>query len=133
MSRHASIGLASLVAGMTACADGKGPAAPAEKDLAFSFSLPGSIPTKQLVELEIRVTRASLVQYPLTVTFEEAIGDWPYALVATVVLHEPEDTIARISEDAARDPLYRVTVCETGPATRLCVSKTAQVDVLDFP
>ncbi|HYO47353.1 MAG TPA: hypothetical protein VEY33_11780 [Gemmatimonadota bacterium] len=33
----------------------------------------------------------------------------------------------------ARDPLYRVTVCEAGQAAKLCVAKTAQVDVLDFP
>ena len=122
-----------LIAGMAACADAGGPAGPGEKALAFSFSAPVTVPTKQAVDLEIRVTQASLVGYPLTVTFEEANRDQPYALVATVLLRNPEHMIASVSEDAARDPLYRVTVCEAGLAPRLCASKTAQVDVLDYP
>lgn len=133
MSRSARIGILALIAGAAACADAGGPEGPAEKALAFALSAPGSVPTKQAVELEIRVTRASLVHYPLTVTFEEANRSQPYTLVATVLLQKPEDEIARIFEDAARDPLYRVTICEAAPAARLCVSKTAQVDVLDFP
>ena len=122
-----------LVVGIAACADDGGPAGPAEKALSFSLSAPSSVPTKQDVELEIRVTQAALVNYPLTVTFEEANVDQPYALVATVLLRKPEDTIARVSEEAARDPLYRVTICEAGMAAKLCASKTVQVDVLDFP
>jgi hypothetical protein len=51
----------------------------------------------------------------------------------TVLLQKPEDTIARINEEAARDPLYRVTISEAGQAAVLSVSKTVQVDVLDFP
>jgi len=56
-----------------------------------------------------------------------------FALVATVILRNPQDTIASIPEDAARDPLYRVTICEADGAAKLCVERTAQVDVLDFP
>ena len=133
MSRAARIGVLAFLAGAAACADAGGPEGPAEKALAFALSAPGSVPTKQGVELEIRVTRASLVHYPLIVTFEEANRSQPYTLVATVVLQKPEDRIARVFEDAARDPLYRVTICEAAPAAKLCVSKTAQVDVLDFP
>ncbi|HEY7471483.1 MAG TPA: hypothetical protein VIE68_03965 [Gemmatimonadota bacterium] len=128
-----SLWILGFLLGVAACADDGGPAGPGEKALAFSLSAPSSVPTKQGVDLEIRVTRAALVNYPLTVTFEEANQDQPYALVATVLLQKPEDTTASISEDAARDPLYRVTICEAGLAAKLCVSKTAQVDVLDFP
>lgn len=127
------IWMAALLTAIVACADDEGTTGPAEKALAFTLSAPSSVPTKQSVEVEIRITQAALVNYPLSVTFEEANADQPYALVATVVLQKPEDTIARVSEEAARDPLYRVTVCEAGQAARLCVEKTAQVDVLDFP
>jgi hypothetical protein len=122
-----------LTMGIVACADDGDPAGPAEKALEFSLSAPTSVPTKQGVELQIRITQAALVNYPLTVSFEEANQDQPYALVATVQLQKPEDTFARVAEEAARDPIYRVTICEAGLAARLCVSKTTQVDVLDFP
>lgn len=133
MSRVTGIGILALIAVVAACSNAAGPEGPAEKALAFALSAPGSVPTKQAVELEIRVTRASLVHYPLTVTFEEANRSQPYTLVATVVLRNPGDMIARVFEDAARDPSYRVTICESAPAAKLCISKTAQVDVLDFP
>jgi hypothetical protein len=121
-----------LMAG-AACEDENGTTGPAEKELDFTLSAPSSVPTKQQIEIEVHITRASLVNYPLTVTFEEANVDQPYAVVATVLLQKPEDTLARISEEAARDPLYRVTVSEAGQAAVLSVSKTLQVDVLDFP
>jgi hypothetical protein len=128
------IGLVALVAGSVACADDDDPTGPADKVLEFSLSAPSSVPTKQQVEVEIRITQAALVNYPLTVTFEESNVDQPYALVATKILQKPEDTTERISEEAARDPVYRVTVCEAGSeAARLCVEKTVQVDVVDFP
>ena len=57
----------------------------------------------------------------------------PVRMLATSLLQKPEDTVASISEEAARDPLYRVTICEAGQAAKLCVERTAQVDVLDFP
>ena len=126
------IAVAALMAG-AACSDDNGPTDAAEKALAFTLAAPSSVPTKQSVEFEIRVTHAVLVNYPLTVTLEEANADQPYALVATALLQKPEDTIANFSEEAARDPLYRVTICEAGQAAKLCVAKTAVVDVLDFP
>lgn len=116
-----------------ACNDDGVTTGPAGKTLDFTLATPASVPTKQQVEIEARVTQAALVDYPLTVTFEEANTDQPFAVVATVQLNKPEDTIARISEEAARDPLYRVTICEAGAGAKLCASKTAQVDVLDFP
>jgi hypothetical protein len=126
------IAVAVLMAG-GACSDDNGPTDAAEKALAFTLAAPSSVPTKQSVDIEIRVTQAVLVNYPLTVTFEEANADEPYALVATKMLLKPEDTTESISEEAARDPLYRVTICEAGQAAKLCVAKTALVDVLDFP
>lgn len=132
MKPHALVWIAVLLAGLAACSD-DGPAGTAGKELVFVFSAPSSVPTKQSVELEVRVTQASLVNYPLTVTFEEANLDQAFALVAEVLLQKPEDTIATISEEAARDPLYRVTICEAGGAAKLCVERTVQVDVLDFP
>jgi hypothetical protein len=116
-----------------ACSGESGPAGPAEKALAFTLAAPTSVPTKQVVEIEVRVTEARLVNYPLTVTFEEANLNEPYAVVASVLLQKPEDTLARIAEEAARDPLYRVTITEAGGAAVLSVSRTVQVDVLDFP
>jgi len=116
-----------------ACSGEGGPAGPPEKALAFTVAAPSSVPTKQVVEIEVRVTRATLVNYPLTVTFEEANLNEPYALVAAVQLQKPEDTLVRISEEAARDPLYRVTITEAGGAAVLSVTRTVQVDVLDFP
>lgn len=77
--------------------------------------------------------RRTTLAYPMTVTFEEANENQSFALVATVLLQRPEDTIAPIFEEAARDPLYRVTICEAGQTAKLCVERTAQVDVLDFP
>ena len=132
MKHTSCIWVAALLAGLAGCSDDDDPAGPANKEIAFSFTAPPSVPTKQLVQLEIRVTEAALVNYPLTVTFEEANEGQTFAVVATVLLQKPEDTIARISEEAARDPLYRVTICEAGGAA-LCVQRTAQVDVLDFP
>ena len=133
MRLRSLVWIMALLAGIAACADDDGPAGPEEKALLFSFSAPPSIPTKQLVELQVQVTEAALVNYPLTVTFEEANEDQTFELVATVLLQKPEDTTATISEEAARDPLYRVTICEAGQAAKLCVERTAQVDVLDFP
>ncbi|HJU85999.1 MAG TPA: hypothetical protein VJ788_01350 [Gemmatimonadota bacterium] len=122
-----------LAVGAAACSDDGGPAGLEEKELAFTVSAPSTIPTKQVVDLQAQVTRATRVDYPLTVTFEEANQNQTFAPVATLLLRKPEDTIAAISEDAARDPLYRVTICEAGQAARLCVERTVQVDVLDFP
>ena len=133
MKRTACVWLAALLAGLAGCGDDDGPAGIDSKALAFSFSAPQSVPTKQLVDLEVRVTEARLVNYPLTVTFEEANDEQSFEVVATVLLQKPEDTIATISEEAARDPLYRVTICEAGGAAHLCVERTAQIDVLDFP
>lgn len=133
MKRTACVWIAALVAGLAGCSDDDGPTGNGTKALVFSFTAPQSVPTKQLVDLEVRVTEARLVNYPLTVTFEEANEDQTFEVVATVLLQKPEDTIATISEEAARDPLYRVTVCEAGGAAHLCVERTAQVDVLDFP
>lgn len=118
---------------VVACDDDGGATGPAEKALDFTLSAPAQIPTKGFVDIEARVTEAVLVNYPLTVTFEEANQDQSYAVINTVLLQKPEDTIARSYEDAARDPLYRVTICEAGQTARLCASKTALVDVLDFP
>lgn len=133
MKHRTWIWMAIVMAVAAGCADDGGTTGPAEKALAFTLAAPSSVPTKQQVEIEIRITAAALVNYPLTVTFEEANADQPYALVATVLLQKPEDTIASVSEEAARDPLYRVTICEAGQAAKLCVEKTAHVDVLDFP
>ena len=133
MKHTTLVWIAALLAGIAGCSDDDGPAGPAGKELIFVLSAPSSVPTKQLVQIEARVTEAALVNYPLTVTFEEANEDQTFAVVATVLLQKPEDTIARISEEAARDPLYRVTICEAGGAAQLCVERTAQVDVLDFP
>lgn len=134
MRRALWLGLAVAVfVGAAGCDGEAGTTGPAEKSLEFTLAVPGSIPTKEVIEIEVRVTQAALVNYPLTVTFEEANTDQPYAVIGTVLLQKPEDTIVRISEDAARDPLYRVTICEAGQAARLCVSRTALVDVLDFP
>ena len=132
MKHTTLVWIAALLAGIAGCSDDDGPAGPAGKELIFVLFAPSSVPTKQLVQIEARVTEAALVNYPLTVTFEEANEDQTFAVVATVLLQKPEDTIARISEEAARDPLYRVTICEAGGAA-LCVERTAQVDVLDFP
>jgi hypothetical protein len=131
MKRGLAIWIAMAFVGMAACED-DGTTGPAQKTLEFTLSAPSSVPTKQVVELEARVTQAVLVNYPLTVTFEEANADDTFALVSTVQLLKPEDTVAAINEEAARDPLYRVTVSEAGGAP-LRVSKTAQIDVLDFP
>lgn len=133
MKHRTWIWMTAALAGIAACSEDGGTTGPAEKALEFSLSAPTSVPTKQSVEVEIRITQASLVNYPLRVTFEEANANQPYSLLTTVLLQKPEDTAARISEDAARDPLYRVTVCEAGQAAKLCVAKTALVDVLDFP
>lgn len=133
MKQASCVWIAALLAGLAGCSDDDDPAGPGGKELLFVLSAPSSVPTKQLVQLEARITEAALVNYPLTVTFEEANEDQTFAVVATVLLQKPEDTIARISEEAARDPLYRVTICEAGGAAKLCVERTAQVDVLDFP
>lgn len=131
--KRTCVWIAVLLAGLAGCSDDDGPTGSGDKALVFSFSAPQSVPTKQLVELEVRVTEARLVNYPLTVTFEEANDEQTFEVVATVMLQKPEDTMATISEEAARDPLYRVTICEAGGAAHLCVERTAQVDVLDFP
>jgi hypothetical protein len=131
---HARRALSAIaLASAVACSDGGGPAGPALKALAFTLVAPTSVPTKRVVEIEVRVTEARLVNYPLTVTFEEANRTEPYAVVASVLLRKPEDTLARIVEEAARDPLYRVTITEAGGAAVLSVSRTVQVDVLDYP
>lgn len=134
MRRALWLGLAVAVfAGAAGCDGEGGTTGPAEKSLAFTLVVPGSIPTKQVIEIEVWLTRARLLDYPLTVTFEEANTGQPFTLISTVVLREPGDRVVRISEDAARDPLYRVTICEADQSVRLCVSRTAPVDVLDFP
>jgi hypothetical protein len=133
MTRKRWLWMMALLAGVAGCSDDEGPAGLGEKELVFTLSAPSTVPTKQSVDLEVRVTRAALVNYPLTVTFEEANQDDAFAVVATVQLQKPEDTLASISEEAARDPLYRVTICEAGGAAKLCVERTVQVDVLDFP
>ena len=86
--------IAALLAGFAGCAEDDGPAGPANKGLVFSLAAPQSVPTKQLVQLEVRVTEARLVNYPLTVTFEEANQNQSFELVATVLLQKPEDTMA---------------------------------------
>lgn len=133
MTRSPSLWVLALLAGVAGCSDDGGLAGLQVKELSFTISAPSTVPTKQVVDLAARVTRATLVDYPLTVKFEEAIQGQTFAHLATVLLQEPEDAIASIREDAARDPVYRVTICEAGEAARLCVERTVQVDVLDFP
>ena len=132
MKRGLAIWMTIALVGAAAC-DEDGTTAPAEKALEFTLAAPSSVPTKQVIEIEARVTQAVLVNYPLTVTFEEANADDEFAVVASVLLQKPEDTVARINEEAARDPRYRVTISEARQAAPLSASKTVQVDVLDFP
>lgn len=132
MKRMAYAWIAAALVAFAGCSDDDGPAGPDSKALVFSFTAPQSVPTKQVIDLEVHITEARLVNYPLTVTFEEANTDQTFEVVGTVMLQKPEDMMASISEEAARDPLYRVTICEAGGAA-LCVERTVQVDVLDFP
>lgn len=125
-----ALGAIALVA---ACEGAGSPAGVAEKAIAFTVQAPGSVPTKQVVDIEVRVTRASLLNYPLTVTFEEANRGEPFVLVASVLLRKPEDIVARIREEAARDPQYRVTIREAGGDAVLSAVRIVHVDVLDFP
>ena len=93
---------AAVVAGAAGCDDEGGTTGPQAKALDFTLSAPTEIATKGFVDIEVRVTDAVLVNYPLTVTFEEANQDQSFAVINTVLLQKPEDTIARSHEDAAR-------------------------------
>jgi len=127
MNRKPFLPLAALAA--LACSNG--PAGPGEPQISFTVTAPTEVSSKAVVDVETNVIVARGVQFPLTVTFEKANAGESFLEVGSYVLGEGERiAVARIP--VLLDPEIRVTVRESS-AARFSVSKTIQIDVVDFP
>ncbi len=127
MRRTLVLSLAALV---TAACNG-GPAGPGEPQIDFTVTAPTTVNTKRVVDVEARITSAQGVQFPLMVVFEKANVGEPFFQVASYQLQGNQRT-AVAGIPVLSDPRIRVTVRESS-AAEISVSKTIQVDVLDFP
>ena len=121
-----------IALGAAACSD-DGPAGPGEPRLAFDITAPRVIEAdKALVEVLVTISQSARVVYPLRVRFEKANVGQPFILEGERVLANSSETRTTLRIPVTQDPRIRVTVTESG-TTGLSVSKTIQIDVLEFP
>jgi hypothetical protein len=126
MRRWISTGLA-LAA--LACSD-DGPLAPGREGFDFTVIAPRQIPSKTVVNVEVRVL-AARVEYPLVVQFEKAFVDGPFHDAGLYFLYQGDrGAVARVP--VRLDMRIRVTVRESSP-DGVAVSKTIAIDVADSP
>ena len=118
------------LAAILGCSDG-GPIAP-HQSFDFTIVAPTQIGSKAVVEIEARITDLDQAVYPLTFRFEKANAGQDFVVVAEIVLHAPEARVARAAIPILMDPQIRVTGRESSDR-HITVSKTVQIDVLDFP
>lgn len=115
-----------------ACSD-DGPAGPGEPQLAFTITAPREIADdKALVEVIVQIDAVSDIEYPLRVRFEKANAGQPFLLEGEKILATSAESRTTLRIPVTQDPRIRVTVTESS-ATGFSVSKTIQIDVLDFP
>jgi hypothetical protein len=127
MKRTSMLWIAALAA--AACSDG--PVGVGDPAISFTVNAPTEVDTKSVIDVEAQITTAARVQTPLTVVFEKANAGEPFFQVASYILQDRE-RIAIAKIPVLADPRIRITVRESSPA-EFTVSKTIQVDVVDFP
>jgi hypothetical protein len=120
-----------LAAAALACSDG-GPVTPARTVFDFTIEAPRQIATKTVVEIEARIVDVDAAVYPMTFVFEKANAGQEFVAVGEVVLRGPGERVARVAIPILMDPRIRVTARESS-LREVTVSKTVQIDVLDFP
>jgi hypothetical protein len=117
-----------LVAG---CTDDDSPFEPGAV-IDFEIIVPAVLQAKGLVDVETHILLARGVEYPLEVTFEKANTGAPFFVEGTQTIQSSATSRVSIRIPLLEDPRIRVTVRESS-AQGLTVSKSVQVDVLDFP
>lgn len=128
-----TVALAGLCALVVACGDDDGgPAGLQAPGIDFVIVAPTELPTKATVDVEIQITEARAVQFPLAVEVDKANVGEEFIRVGGFIMLDEDDRrfVARVP--VLMDPRIRVTVSESG-VRALSVSKTIAIDVLDFP
>lgn len=114
------------------CSD-EGPSGPVEPRIEFQITAPAQVESKATIEIAVRIVAAEGVEYPLMVMFEKANSGEGFNVESEIPLFTPEQDRVTLQSPAGRDPRYRITVTESGPAA-FSVSRTiGPVDVVDFP
>ncbi|HET6341669.1 MAG TPA: hypothetical protein VFG78_05745 [Gemmatimonadota bacterium] len=125
-----------LMVGATAawigCADDGGPAGiDGPPLLDFTIQAPAEIETKSAIDIQVTITRARGVEFPLEVQLEKANRGEAFLLEGMRQL-DGGDRVVSFRAVPRRDPDFRVTVTESS-ALALSVQRTFSVEVLDFP
>lgn len=125
-----------LMVGATAawigCADGVGPAGiDGPPLLDFTIQAPTEIETKSAIDIQVTITRARGVEFPLEVRLEKANRGETFLLEGMRQL-DGGDRVVSFRAVPRRDPDFRITVTESS-ARALSVQRTFSVEVLDFP
>lgn len=114
------------------CSD-EGPSGRVEPRIEFQITAPAQVESKATIEIAVRIVAAEGVEYPLMVRFEKANAGEGFNVESEIPLFTAEQDRVTLQSPAGRDPRYRVTVTESGPAA-FSVSRTiGPVDVVDFP
>lgn len=113
------------------CADDGPVGADGPPVLDFAIQAPTEIETKSMIDIQVTITRAREVEFPLQVRLEKANRGESFFLEGTRRL-DAEARVATFRAVPGRDPEFRVTVTESS-ARALSVQRTFSVEVLDFP
>lgn len=124
-----------LMVGVTAawigCAAEGGPAGVDGPPLLdFTIQAPTTIETKSTIDIQVTITRARGVEFPLEVRLEKANRGETFFLEGTRRLDSGR--VVSFRAVPRRDPEFRVTVTESS-ARALSVQRSFSVEVLDFP
>ena len=124
-----------LMVGATAawigCAADGGPAGVDGPPLLdFTIQAPTTIETKSTIDIQVTITRARGVEFPLEVRLEKANRGEMFLLEGTRRLDGGR--VVSFRAVPRRDPEFRVTVTESS-ARALSVQRSFSVEVLDFP
>lgn len=116
------------------CSDDQGPTGLITPRLDFTVTVPAEIPTKDDLNIEVRILDTRLIEYPLTIDFEKQNLDEAFVGAGQLILfNEADRTATLLSVPIAEDPRFRVTITESSDRAFSVSQTTDRIDVLDFP
>ena len=130
MRRHGFVLVAAAALAAVGCSES--PTGPSGVGLDFQIFAPATLPTKAVVDVETRIAGSERIEYPLLVTYEKANVGESFVVVGTQTIADARTRSVAMRVPLFEDPRIRVTVTEAS-SRAVSVSKTVQVDVLDFP
>ncbi|MGH7587696.1 MAG: hypothetical protein ACRELU_03785 [Gemmatimonadota bacterium] len=127
-----ALSLLLMVGAAAGCAADGGPAGVDGPPLLdFTIQAPAEIETKSTIDIQVTITRARGVEFPLEVRLEKANLGETFLLEGIRQL-DGGGRVVSFRAVPRRDPDFRVTVTESSPLA-LSVQRSFSVEVLDFP